>query len=374
MLVFCSSPAMAKLWPLPSSIVVSARRTVSAGMVSVPPDTGTLTAPLVESWLTSGRTRRLSRVGDSTVGTTARLTPNCLEFDRDGGLAVGCVAGDRDRELAAGQEARGLARLRREVRLRQDGDELIGRQRIDDAVDVPTVPGDARRRRAGWAAGAPESGARPSGSSGVMRGIGRRGAGPQAEAPGAAGAQRLPVEAKLPRDLAVDLGDADPDVDLDAAQHGQVVDHAGLLADIAAGNRLCLLRRDCVRHRPGEDRVGSARRWTRTPDAPCTVRAMAAWIASAVAGLMVPAPPLRRASDWCRPPAPGVTVTSYWTIAAPASVVAITVVRPGATPIRNRLVGEAGCTRATPGSADITVAAGCGRRSSTPVPACTVIG
>ena len=36
-LVRCSRPAMAKLWPLPSSTVVSARRTVSAGMVSVPP-------------------------------------------------------------------------------------------------------------------------------------------------------------------------------------------------------------------------------------------------------------------------------------------------------------------------------------------------
>ena len=69
---------MAKLWPLPSSTVVSARRTVRAGMVSVPPRIGTLTAPVLESWLTSGRTRRLSRVGDSTVGTTARLTPNCL--------------------------------------------------------------------------------------------------------------------------------------------------------------------------------------------------------------------------------------------------------------------------------------------------------
>ena len=46
-LVFCSNPAMAKLWPLPSSIVVSARRTVSAGIVSVPPETGTLTAPFV---------------------------------------------------------------------------------------------------------------------------------------------------------------------------------------------------------------------------------------------------------------------------------------------------------------------------------------
>ena len=100
---------------------------------------------------------------------------------------------------------------------------------------------------------------------------------------------------------------------------------------------------------------------------------MAAWIASAVAGLMVPGRHRRRGGKaW--PPAPGATVTSYWTIAWPASVVAITVVRPGATPIRNKLVGEAGCTRATPGSADITVAAGCGRRSSTPVPACTVIG
>ena len=39
---------------------------------------GTLTAPLELNWLTSGRTRRLSRSGDSTVGTTARLTPNCL--------------------------------------------------------------------------------------------------------------------------------------------------------------------------------------------------------------------------------------------------------------------------------------------------------
>ena len=58
----------------------------------------------------------------------------------------------------------------------------------------------------------------------------------------------------------------------------------------------------------------------------------------------------------------------------PFSDVATTVVRPGVTPIRNRLVGEAGWTRATPGSADMTVAAGCGSRSSTPVPACTEIG
>ena len=50
------------------------------------------------------------------------------------------------------------------------------------------------------------------------------------------------------------------------------------------------------------------------------------------------------------------------------------VVRPGATPIRNRLVGEAGCTRAIPGSADMTVVAGCGSGSSRPVPASMLIG
>jgi len=33
---------------------------------------------LVVSWLTSGRICRLRRVGDITVGTTARLTPNVL--------------------------------------------------------------------------------------------------------------------------------------------------------------------------------------------------------------------------------------------------------------------------------------------------------
>ena len=58
-------------------------------------------------------------------------------------------------------------------------------------------------------------------------------------------------------------------------------------------------------------------------------------------------------------------------MAVPASVVAITVVRPGATPIKNKLVGEAGCTRAIAGSADMTVAAACGRRKSMPVPAWT---
>ena len=77
---FCSSPPMAKLWPLPSSTVVSARRTVRAGMVMtllVNPS-GTEIAPSLESWLTSGRTCRLIRSSPTKVGVKASETPNFL--------------------------------------------------------------------------------------------------------------------------------------------------------------------------------------------------------------------------------------------------------------------------------------------------------
>src|ERR1700742_1479394 len=96
----------------------------------------------------------------------------------------------------------------------------------------------------------------------------------------------------------------------------------------------------------------------RTFDAPCTVCAIIAWIACAVAAVIVDVavgvPPITGAvAGWL--PEPGVMITSYWTIAMPVSFVAITVVRPAETPMRNRLVGEAGCTRAMAGSADMTV-------------------
>ena len=97
---------------------------------------GTLTAPLVESWLTSGRTRRFSRRRRQHGRDHRQADAELLELDGDRGAAVAGAAGDRDRELAAGEEAGGLARLRRQVRLGEDGDELIGRQRVDDAVDV----------------------------------------------------------------------------------------------------------------------------------------------------------------------------------------------------------------------------------------------
>ncbi len=53
-----------KLWPEPSSTVVSARRTVSAGIVKL----FSVTAPWLESSDTSGRTRIEIRPLESTVG------------------------------------------------------------------------------------------------------------------------------------------------------------------------------------------------------------------------------------------------------------------------------------------------------------------
>nr|WP_254453578.1 hypothetical protein [Siccirubricoccus sp. G192] len=66
---------------------------------------------------------------------------------------------------------------------------------------------------------------------------------------------------------------------------------------------------------------------------------------------------------------PPRTVMRYSATAVPSSAVASTVVRPAATPMTKRLVGEAGCTRATLGSAASTVEAGAGRESSRPPPA-----
>jgi len=70
---------MAKLWPLPSSTMVSARRTVSAGTVMLELPAVSLTAPTSLSWLTSGATLRLMRPSDSTVGVNSRFTPNFLK-------------------------------------------------------------------------------------------------------------------------------------------------------------------------------------------------------------------------------------------------------------------------------------------------------
>src|SRR5271165_4210950 len=58
---------------------------------------------------------------------------------------------------------------------------------------------------------------------------------------------------------------------------------------------------------------------------------------------------------------------------APPALKAATVVRPGATPKMNRLVGLAGCTSATLGSAANTLAAPAESWITRPVPASSVI-
>ena len=69
---------MAKLWPLPSSIVVDALRVWMPGTVTTAVAvSGTLIDPTADSWLTSGATLRLMR-SPMMVGVKARLTPTCL--------------------------------------------------------------------------------------------------------------------------------------------------------------------------------------------------------------------------------------------------------------------------------------------------------
>ena len=68
------------------------------------------------------------------------------------------------------------------------------------------------------------------------------------------------------------------------------------------------------------------------------------------------------------------TVIAYSAMAVPSSPVAMMVVRPAATPMTKMLVGEAGCTRATLGSAASTVVAGAGKVRSRPDPASSSTG
>jgi len=73
-LEFRIRPAITKLWPEPSSTVVSVRRVVSDG-ISKPLKR---TLPVADSSETSGRTRIEMRPFSSTVGEKARPTPYCL--------------------------------------------------------------------------------------------------------------------------------------------------------------------------------------------------------------------------------------------------------------------------------------------------------
>jgi len=61
-MVFCSNPAMAKLWPSRSSIVVLVRRTIRLGSTVL----ATVIVLVRSSWLTSGSIFRLIRPPPST--------------------------------------------------------------------------------------------------------------------------------------------------------------------------------------------------------------------------------------------------------------------------------------------------------------------
>ena len=102
-----------KLWPSRSSTVVEARRTISAG-TEMPPGTETV-------W----RGVDLAHLGldlevDQAAAEHGRREgeADAVFLVVDGDLAE--RAGHRDRIFAAGEEARGVARQRHEVRLGQD--------------------------------------------------------------------------------------------------------------------------------------------------------------------------------------------------------------------------------------------------------------
>jgi hypothetical protein len=63
----------------------------------------------------------------------------------------------------------------------------------------------------------------------------------------------------LASDLAVDLGNAYPNVHLDGAEDDQLIDQATLLSDVGAYNRFSLLAGISVWNRAGEYQIGSRR-------------------------------------------------------------------------------------------------------------------
>ena len=144
--MLCSRPAIAKLCPSRSSTVVLARRTISAGTVIAP----TVIVVVGSIWLTSGSIFRLITPSPSTVGVKARPTPYFLNST----VIVAEVRRDRNRKLAAGEEARGVARERRQVRLGEAAHHAALLQRLQQHVGLHAVAEHAadhgaERRRAG---------------------------------------------------------------------------------------------------------------------------------------------------------------------------------------------------------------------------------
>ena len=132
-----------KLWPEPSSTVVSARRVVSAGT----------SKPLsrIAPSFDSSRDFRADAHRDAAVGEHDRREGEAdailLVLDRDRAERLR----DRDRELAAGEEAGGFARKRGQVRLGEGRHQAVGFGEVERASDVEPeqLAGSAERGAAG---------------------------------------------------------------------------------------------------------------------------------------------------------------------------------------------------------------------------------
>ena len=127
--VLRSSPAIMKLWPEPSSTVVSARRVVSAGTLKL----FRVTLPASDSSLTSGRTRIEMRPSARTIGVKARPTPYCLYS-----MVTAPSDCDTGWEFTASEKAGRFGPTGSRLGLRQDSDETVGLREIERTEKVKT--------------------------------------------------------------------------------------------------------------------------------------------------------------------------------------------------------------------------------------------
>ena len=172
------------------------------------------------------------RPSDSTTGVKFRPTPNFLNWIWYWQFRVDGIAGEarRDRKFAAGQEVRGFAGDRGEVRLGQRADHAGALHRAQRRVD-------RRCKRAGDGVGADQRLAEHRERIGVV----------EVEHRAAAAERAAEIDAELLDDVALHFGDGDLEHHLVAAAHGDAVDHL-------VGRRRPAGRRD---RRPAALRSGS---------------------------------------------------------------------------------------------------------------------
>ena len=172
------------------------------------------------------------------VGREGEADADLLVLHGDG-ADQGAALGHDQRDLAAGQEARRLARHGDQVGLGQDGGLALGGEEVDQGVEA-VVGGLEGERAGGHAAG--------------------RGDGVDGEAAqDGAGAEQgdavdvLPVDADALQRIALDLGDLDAELDLGRRVDLDVADHpVGLAVDLLQGEPPGILGDQRRAHRAGQ--------------------------------------------------------------------------------------------------------------------------